>query len=314
MLQTSARLLRLLSLLQLHRDWTGGALAERLGVTSRTVRSDIEKLRSLGYPVHAAPGVSGGYRLGAGAELPPLLLDDEEAVAVAVGLRTSSGVTGIEESAVRALTKLEQVLPSRLRHRITALHTAMAAAGTAGPTVAANSLIAIATAIRGHERLCYDYESFDGGVSRRIVEPHRLVHIRGRWYLLAWDVDRDDWRTFRADRLRLRPPHGPRFTPRPDPGGDVVAHVEKGLGTAAWRYRTRAIVHAPAATVVARVPPSVTVEAIDERSCSVHVGSDDPATLALWLGMIDADFEIDDCPELAERLRILARRYARAAG
>jgi predicted DNA-binding transcriptional regulator YafY len=313
MLQTSARLLRLLGLLQTQRDWTGQQLADRLEVTTRTVRNDIERLRSLGYPVHAAPGVAGGYRLGAGASLPPLLLDDEEAVAVAVALRTATGVSGIEQTSVRALAKLEHVLPSRLRHRVSALQSVMTSVPGSGPTVEADVLTAIAAAIGASEQLRFDYVSFERAASWRRVEPHRLVHTQGRWFLVAWDVDRRDWRTFRADRIRPRTPNGPRFAARQDPDGDLIAFVEKGLGSAMWKYRVTAKVHAPSDEVAARLPPAVIVEPADERMCLVHAGSDTPATLALWLGMLEADFELVDCPELADHFRKLARRYLRAA-
>lgn len=312
MLQTSARLLRLLGLLQTHRDWTGPQLADRLEVTTRTIRNDVERLRSLGYPVHAAPGVAGGYRLGAGAALPPLLLDDEEAVAVAVGLRTATGVSGIEETALRALGKLEQVLPSRLRQRVNMMQSVTTSITNSGPTVEASVLTAIAGAIRAHEQLRFDYVSFKGTPGPRRVEPHRLVHTRGRWLLVAWDVERVDWRTFRADRIQPRMPNGPRFAARQDPDGDLIAYVEKGLGSAMWRYRARARVHASAKEVAARLPSAVSVEAVDERTCFVDVGSDSASMLAVWLGMLDADFEVDDCPELADHLRKLAGRYSRA--
>jgi predicted DNA-binding transcriptional regulator YafY len=312
MLKTSARLLRLLGLLQTQRDWTGPQLADRLQVTTRTIRNDVERLRSLGYPVPAAPGVAGGYRLGAGASLPPLLLDDEEAVAVAVGLRTGTGVSGIEETSLRALGKLEQVLPSRLRQQVNSLHCAMTSIPSSGPTVDADVLTALDGAIRAHEQLRFDYVSFDGTTSRRRVEPHRLVHTRGRWFLVAWDVERVDWCTFRGDRIRPRTPNGPRFAARQDPDSDLIGYVEKGLGSAMWRYRTRARVHAPAEEVAARLPPAVIVEPVDERTCFVNVGSDTPSMLAVWLGALDADFEVTDCPELADHLRKLADRYARA--
>src|SRR6266545_3104861 len=262
MLETSARLLKLLSLLQTRRDWTGAELASRLDVTTRTIRNDVERLRGLGYPVHATPGVAGGYRLGAGASLPPLLLDDEEAVAVAVGLRTATGVSGIEETSLRALGKLEQVLPSRLRQRVNMLQSVTTSIASSGPTVGSDVLTAIAGAIRAHEQLRFDYVSFEGIPSRRMVEPHRLVHARGRWFLVAWDVERADWRTFRADRIRPRSPNGPRFAARQDPDGDLIAYVEKGLGSAMWRYRARAKVHAPAEEVAARLPPAVVVEPV----------------------------------------------------
>jgi predicted DNA-binding transcriptional regulator YafY len=314
MLKTSARLLRLLSLLQARADWSGQALAERLGVTTRTVRNDVARLRGLGYPVHANPGVGGGYRLGAGAALPPLLLDDDEAVAVAVGLRTAAGgsVTDIQETSIRALAKLEQVLPSRLRHRVRALQTATVEVPTTGPTVDAEVLSVIAGACRDHQRLRLDYRDHDGSASVRTVEPHRLVHDRGRWYLVAWDVDRRDWRTFRADRIQPRTPTGPRFAPRDPPDGDVVAHLLRGVGSATWRYRARVTVRAPAALVAARLPPAVVVDAVDERTCVAEVGSDTPRMLAVYLGMLDADFEVGEAPELVEHLRTLADRYRHA--
>jgi predicted DNA-binding transcriptional regulator YafY len=314
MLETSARLLRLLSLLQARPGWSGPELAERLGVTTRTVRNDVERLRSLGYPVHASPGVGGGYLLGAGAALPPLLLDDEEAVAVAVGLRTAANgtVTGIQETSVRALAKLEQVLPSRLRHRIQAVQTATVGIPAGGPTVDAEVLTAIAGACRDHQRLRFDYRDHDGSASARTVEPYRLVHDRGRWYLVAWDVDRADWRTFRADRVAPRIPTGPRFAPRDPPGSDVATWLLRGVGAATWRYRARVCVHAPAALVAARLPPAVLVEAVDDDTCIVNVGSDTPQLLAVWLGMLDADFEVREPPELVEQLAALADRYHRA--
>lgn len=314
MLETSARLLRLLSLLQTPADWTGPQLAERLKVSTRTIRNDVEKLRSLGYPINATPGAAGGYRLGAGAAMPPLLLDDEEAVAVAVGLRTAAGgtVTGIEEISLRALSKLEQVLPSRLRRRVGALQAATVHANPAGPTVDAEVLSAIASAVRDHERLRFDYTSYDGSASRRIVEPHRLVHTRGRWYLAAWDTERQDWRTFRADRIQPRTPTGPRFTPREEPEGDVVAYVEKGLSTAPWRLRARVTVHAPAEEVSAWMPPPVVVEAVNDRTCVVHAGADSPELLAHYIGLLGADFEVTEPPELVAHVQKLADRYRRA--
>jgi predicted DNA-binding transcriptional regulator YafY len=315
MLETSARLLRLLSLLQSRPQWPGADLALRMGVSARTVRRDVDRLRSLGYPVQATMGPAGGYRLGAGAALPPLLLEDDEAVAVAVGLRTAAGgsVAGIEETSLRALAKLEQVLPARLRHRVSALQRATVSVPGEGPAVDAAVLSAVAGAVRASERLRFDYLAFDGTAARREVEPHRLVHVRGRWYLVAWDVARDAWRTFRADRIRPRTPNGARFAPRPGPEGGAAAYVQRGVGAASWRYRARVRVHAPAAAVAARVPPALLVEAIDEQTCYVDAGSDSPRTLALWLGMLDADFELEGSPELAAHLRTLGQRYLRAA-
>ena len=315
MLETSIRLLRLLALLQTRMDWTGPQLAERLEVSTRTIRKDVDRLRRLGYPVHAAPGVAGGYRLGAGTSLPPLLLDDDEAVAVAVGLRmaASGGLAGNEETSLRALGKLEQVLPSRLRHQIDALHGATLSLPGSGPAVEPQTLSTIAATIRARERLRFNYDAAAGGTVLRTVEPHWLVHTRGRWYLVAWDPERDDWRTFRVDRIRPRSHHGRRFQRREDPEGDVAAYLEKTLGQSMWNYRARVKVHAPADQIIARLPPAVVVEAIDERSCLVDVGSDTPHMLAFWLAMIDEDFEAGKYPELASELRALAARYLRAA-
>jgi predicted DNA-binding transcriptional regulator YafY len=314
-MDTAERLLNLLSLLQARPDWTGPELADRLGVTGRTVRNDVERLRRLGYPVHASAGVGGGYRLGAGAALPPLLLDDEEAVAVTVGLRTAAGgaVTGIEEASLRALAKLQQVLPSRLRHRVNALHTAMGPVPWQGPTVDPEVLTAIAEATRDRERLRFDYRHHDGSDSIRDVEPHRVVPWGRRWYLVAWDTGRHDWRTFRVDRMRPRVPTGPRFIPRKVSGGDVTAYVERSVGQATWHYRAKVLLHAPAQALQDRLPPAVSLEPVDDSTCIALVGADDPYLLAVYLGMVDVDFDLIDAPELAGELRKLARRYAHAA-
>jgi predicted DNA-binding transcriptional regulator YafY len=315
MLQTSARLLRLLSLLQARRDWTSTELAARLGVTTRTIRNDVGRLRGLGYPVEARPGVAGGYRLGAGGALPPLLLDDEEAVAVAIGLRTAAGgsVAGIEETSVRALAKLQQVLPARLRRRVSAFQSYALPVPPPGPRVDPDVLTAIAAACRDHERLRFDYTAHSGTVSRRSVEPYRLVNDRQRWYLVAWDPDRDGWRTFRADRIRPRTPAGPRFTPRPlPPDQEIAAQVARGAAEATWRYRAQVIVHAPAAHVRARLPIPLEVEPLSGNRCTFEPGSDHPELLALYLGMLGADFTIVDSPELVAALRTLTGRYQRA--
>ncbi|MDT0341844.1 helix-turn-helix transcriptional regulator [Streptomyces litchfieldiae] len=319
MLETSARLLRLLSLLQTPREWTGPELAERLEVTSRTVRNDVERLRRLGYPVHATRGSTGGYRLGAGSSLPPLLLDDEEAVAVAVGLRTATGgsVTGLEESSLRALTKLEQVLPPKLRRRVNALGTHAVAVPPArtGPGVAPDVLATLAAACRDGERLRFDYAAHDASAGRRDVEPYRLVNWGRRWYLVAWDTGRADWRTFRVDRVRPVVPTGPRFAPRPLPDEDIAAYVSRGVATAPWHYRARVTVHAPAEVIAERLPATAgTVEPIDERTCAITTGSDSPETLARWLVLLDADFDASGAPELATALAALAGRLQRAAG
>lgn len=233
MQKTPGRLLRLLSLLQARRDWSGAQLCERLGVTPRTVRRDVDRLRQLGYPVDANPGPGGGYRLGAGAVLPPLLLDDEEAVAVAVGLRsaTMSGLAGIEETAVQALAKLEQLLPARLRHRVQSVQSVIVPMPGTGPTVDVDVLLAVASSVRDHQQLRADYRRHDGTQSRRVLEPHRIVHSGRRWYVVAWDAERADWRTFRLDRLSPRIPTGPRFTPREPPEPDLAAYTSRGIST-----------------------------------------------------------------------------------
>jgi predicted DNA-binding transcriptional regulator YafY len=315
MAETSARLLRLLSLLQGRRDWTGSQLAERLEVTTRTVRNDIDRLRRLGYPVDARQGVAGGYRLGTHGALPPLLLDDDEAVAVVVGLRTaaSGSIAGIEETSVRALAKLQQVLPSRLRHRISGLQSHTLPVPASGPRVDPDVLTTIASACRDQERLRFDYRTHSGAAGLRSVEPYRLVNNRRRWYLVAWDLDRDDWRTFRVDRIAPRTPAGPRFTPRPlPPDREIAARVATGVGEATWRYRARVIVHAPAAHVRARLPIPAEIEPLGEDRCVFRPGSDHPLMLALHLGLLDADFTIEDAPELVEALHTLIARYQRA--
>lgn len=319
MFETSARLLRLLGLLQSRRDWTGDQLAQRVGVTARTIRTDIERLRALGYAVDAVPGVGGGYRLGVGAAVPPLLLDDEEAVAVAIGLRgaATGAIEGIEETSIRALTKLEQLLPSRLRRRIASLAAATVtvpplAAPT--PSVDPETLMALANACRDHERLRFDYASHGATKSRRLVEPHRIVSSGRRWYLLAHDVDHGDWRTFRVDRMRLRLPAGPRFVPRDLPDAEVRERVSGQLAAATWAYRARVTVFAPTDVVAARLPWPATIEPIDASSCRLEVGSDSPELLAVHLGMLGADFTFDpaESPELTEWLQVLAGRYDRA--
>lgn len=314
MSQTSGRLLRLLSLLQTRRDWSGADLAERLEVSGRTVRRDVERLRDLGYPVHATTGVTGGYRLAAGTNLPPLLLDDEEAVAIAVGLRTAAGgnVAGIEETSVRALAKLEQVLPARLRDRVNALQTYTVQIPGSGPSVRPDVLTAISGACRDHENLRFDYRDHAGIASIRSVEPLSLVHTGRRWYLVAWDTDRQDWRTFRVDRVEPRTPTGPRFEPRDPPDGDVARYVLRGLGSAMWKFRARVTLHTSADAVAERLPSSVLLEAIDEQTCVLDTGADTPQMLALFVGMLDVDFEVSEPPELIDHLRKLSDRYERA--
>jgi len=312
-METSARLLRLLSLLQARAEWPGADLAGRLGVTVRTLRRDVQKLRTLGYPVNAVPGVSGGYRLGAGAALPPLLLDDDEAVAVALSLRTAAthSVTGVGEASVRALAKLEQVLPSRLRERATAISQATVPLTSPGPVVDADVLTAIARACRNRERVVFGYRrGQDSDLTERQVEPHRLVQAGYRWYLVALDLDRGDWRTFRADRIESPRLTGIRFVPRDPP--DAAAFVANAVTTAPYRYRARVLVHAPVGDVAARVPPTVAVvEAATAGTCILTSGSDSLDSLAFHVALMGFDFSVLDPPELTERMHALAVQLMR---
>ncbi|TDE09471.1 helix-turn-helix transcriptional regulator [Jiangella asiatica] len=317
MLETSARLLRLLSLLQVRRSWTGPELAERLAVSTRTVRNDIDKLRSLGYPVQAAPGATGGYRLGAGAELPPLLLDDDEAVAVAVGLRgaAAGAVDGIEETSVRALAKLEQVLPSRLRRRVDALRLATVTVpyDAPAPLVDAGLLATLSLACRDRERVRFGYRAHDDGVSLRAAEPLRLVRWGRRWYLVAWDVDRVDWRTFRVDRISDCTPLGARFEPREPPAEDLAAYVSRRASAAAWRHHARVRLHAPAERMAAHLPVAAGSVAPDgDDTCVLETGADSLDTLAVRLGSTGVEFDVLSPPELVDHIADLARRYMRA--
>lgn len=316
MLDTSARLLSLLSLLQARRDWGAAELAERLEVGQRTVRRDMDRLRSLGYPVAGTPGVAGGYRLGAGASLPPLLLDEEEAVAVAVALSTAArvGIAGIEETSVRALAKLEQLLPSRLRRRIHSVAAATVPYPGAGPTVEPELLATIALACRDHERLRFGYRDHEGLGSRRKVEPHWLVHTGRRWYLVGWDIERADWRTFRVDRINPRPSTERRFTPRDPPAADIAGYVARGVSSTRDRYQATVILSAPLADVAGRLPYAVgTLEAVDERTCLLRTGAGWLGGLAVYIAEVGVDFEVLEPPELIDEVRALAERFARAA-
>jgi predicted DNA-binding transcriptional regulator YafY len=320
MMETSARLLRLLSLLQSRRDWAGADLAERLDITPRTVRRDIDKLRSLGYPVHASAGVAGGYRLGAGAAMPPLLLDDDEAVAVAVGLRTAAGgsVAGIEETSLRALAKLEQMLPARLRHRVSALQSVTVPMATGWATVDAEALTLMATACRDHLRLRVDYRppgsDAEDRVSRRTLEPYRLVHSGRRWYLVAYDVDKQDWRTFRADRITPVPPLGARFAPRQPPDTDAGAYASWSVSNAVYRYQARVTIHAPATEVADQITPtSAMVRPLDEHTCELRAGSNSLDAMAIYIGLLGFEMTVHEPPELVEAMRALGQRLTRAA-
>ncbi|MCM6772020.1 transcriptional regulator [Nocardia sp. CDC159] len=314
MIKTSARLLHLLTLLQTRAVWTGPELVDELAVSPRTVRGDIEKLRELGYPVYSTPGAAGGYRLGPGAKLPPLLLDEDEAAAVALGLGGAApgSVAGFEAASARALTKLDQVLPSRVRHRVESLQASTVIPGHSGAEADPVVLTEIAAAVRDHHRLRFDYRTHDGTAQRRSAEPHRLVYLGRRWYLVAWDLDRSDWRTFRVDRIRPRTPTGPRFPPREPPTDDLVAFVSAGRRIARLRYRAKVTVHRPAADLVGWMPDGIAVEPVDDHRCIVHAGGDTPHVLAAHITFIDADYEVDGSPEVLAALRTIGQRCAAA--
>ncbi|HEY9412110.1 MAG TPA: YafY family protein [Jiangellaceae bacterium] len=315
MANTSARMLRLLSLLQTHRYWPGGELADRLEVSERTLRRDVDRLRELGYPVDASRGVAGGYQLQAGAALPPLLLDDEEAVAIAVGLRTAAGgaIAGIEETSVRALTKLVQVMPPRLRRRVDALqaYTVPAVMG-GGPMVDALALTVIAQACRDDERLRFGYTRRDGAAATRLVEPHRLVSLGRRWYLVGWDVERHDWRTFRVDRLREPEATGARFRQRELPGGDAAAFVRDRLASVPTRYEVVVDIAAPAAEVEAVVGRWGAVEPAGDAACRLTMNVDDLSWPIMVLGVVGADFTVVQPVELRDRVHSVGQLFSNA--
>ena len=319
MLETSARLLRLLSLFQGRRYWSGAELAERLEITARTLRRDVDKLRSLGYPVHSAAGAEGGYQMGAGTTMPPLLLDDEEAVAVSLGLRLAAGgnVEGVEEASIRALAKIEQILPARLGRRVAALQAAIVTPGRAESAVGAPMLSILAGACRDLESLRFRYRDYGGAVSARSVEPHRLVHTGRRWYLVAWDHGREDWRTFRVDRMEERVTTGARFEPRDPPAKDLAAYVAKGAWTSP-RCRAKIKLLVTAEEAARHLPPHLLssphgmIEAIDERSCWFNAGAPAFESLATHLVFLGMDFELSEPAELVEQVCRLAERYRRA--
>ena len=303
-MSSTARLLQLLSLLQLRREWTGAALAERMGVTDRTVRRDIDKLRELGYPIQASAGVAGGYRLGAGAELPPLLLENDEALAVALGLASvaTSPVAGVAESSVRALTKLEQVLPARLRSRFATLKAAVTRIGGPSDAVDPQHLTEISAAIASRRQLSFEYERADGQRIRRVVEPYHLVDSGQRWYLVAWDTGRGDWRTFRADRIRTHPSERARFTPRNLPAGDVASYVQEAISRSPYRYDVSVRLAGPVSDFASRVSPSAGQLSPDGEDWTLlRAGWDDADEFLGWLFSLDVDFELLGPPEFVHR-------------
>lgn len=311
---TSGRLLSLLSLLQVRRDWPGVLLAQRLGVSERTVRRDVDRLRELGYLVHAVKGPDGGYRLEAGSRLPPLLFDEEQAIALAVALRIAVGTgAGIEEAAARALTTVRQVMPSRLRQRIDALEIEPAGRGTQVDT---ELLLSLSSAVRACEELRFDYRSPGREETRLRVQPHHLVVRAGRWYLVGRHPDRADWRVYRVDRMTPRVPTGPRFTPREVPGGDVATFLSarfKGSGSADdWPCRGEVVLGLPLADVAPFAGDGTAEEAGPGRT-RLLTGSWSWAALAANLARFDAEVEVIGPPALREAFAALSERAARAA-
>lgn len=316
MLSSSTRLLRLLSLLQTRAHWMGPDLAERLEVHPRTLRRDIDRLRQLGYPVQASSGVAGGYAFRAGQALPPLLLDDEEALAVSIALRTATAgaVGGIEEPALRALVKLEQAMPARLRKRVDALRSAILPLDRTGPVVEASVLATLAGACRDQLRTEFSYEDAQGRSAQRSVEPQGVVHTGERWYLVAWDRVRSDWRTFRIDRIVGDPQVGAHFAPRASPdGGDLKGYVSRSISAPHQAEQARVVLHAPYAVMSRRIPPSAgVVTPLDQgQRCQLECAAND--SLVYWLMALDVEFEVLAPAALKERLRVAGERALRCA-
>jgi predicted DNA-binding transcriptional regulator YafY len=315
MSETTSRVLQLLGLFQSRRVWTGEELADRLGVTTRSVRRDVERLRDLGYPVHASKGHGGGYQLGAGAALPPLLLDPDEAVAMAVCLRLAAGgsVAGVGESALRALSKLDQVMPARLRSQVSAVHdsTVTLTSGQSDSPVEPDVLMSLARACRDHEHVAAGYVDLHGNTTQRRLEPYQLVTTGRRWYLLCFDRDRRDWRTLRLDRMADVRALGSTFTPRQAP--DAAAYVRRSISASPYRFTARVRYHAPQ-DAIAKVfsQTSVDIEPDGSDKCIVTTGADDPERMVLYLGMPGYEFEVLSPPEVVDAVRTVADRLSRA--
>lgn len=314
--ETTGRVLQLLGLLQSRRTWTGEELAERLGVTTRSVRRDIERLRELGYPVQASKGQGGGYQLGAGAALPPLLLDPDEAVAMAVCLRLAAGgsVAGVGESALRALSKLDQVMPARLRSQVSAVHDATVTLGP-NPSVSPvepEVLMVLARACRDREHVTTDYTDIRGNHTQRRLEPYQLVTTGRRWYLMAYDRDREDWRSLRLDRMSEVAARGTTFTSRKAP--DAAEYVGRSISSSPYRYIARVRYHAPKEVVAQKFPPAAaTVEADGPDACIVTAGADDPERMVLYFATVGHEFEVIEPPEVVAAVGAVATRLQAAA-
>jgi predicted DNA-binding transcriptional regulator YafY len=314
MADTAARMLALLGLLQARADWSGAELAARLGVSDRTVRNDVDRLRGLGYPVDAVRGPGGRYRLGVGTKLPPLLLEDDEAVAVAVGLRAGLAVQGIEETSARALAKLEHVLPQRVRRRVNALRSAVTAgpentgSNVADPVVDPELIAEVAAAVHDQVELRFDYRD-----ARLQVEPYRLVSWQRRWFVVCRDPRTDTWAPYRLDWMTLRTPGGRRFASRPLPGGDYAAFVLREVAFSGWAVHARIGVDAPAEDVLARINPTVgVVESVDDEHCVLVTGADSVEMVAVYIGLLGLDFHVTEPAELVEQVRVVGERYRRA--
>ncbi|RBM13144.1 YafY family protein [Streptomyces sp. PT12] len=320
MANTGTRTLRLLSLLQTHRYWPGAELAARLGVSVRTLRRDVDRLRELGYPVEAQRGAEGGYQLAAGAVLPPLVIDDEEAVALAVGLQTaaSGAVEGIAESSVRVLAKVAQVMPARLRRRVEALRAMTVpadwggAGGAPGTGIDADVLTAVALACRDGEALRFSYTAADERRGDRHVEPLRLVCLGRRWYLVAYDLARHDWRIFRVDRIEAPHGTGEAFRPRELPAADAAAFVRTRLREQPRPHRIDVLVDARAAAVRERIGRWSTVEETGPGRCRVRMTADSLQWPIMALGSLGADFRVIGPPELLDEIRAWGVRFGRA--
>jgi predicted DNA-binding transcriptional regulator YafY len=313
MLGSSALLLRLLSLLQSRSTWPGGDLTSRLEVTSRTLRRDVDRLRSLGYPVHSTSGPAGGYMLGAGASLPPLMFANDEGLAVAIALHgANADVSGVAEAGQRALAKIEQVLPARLRTRLHALRSSIVRVPDTAPKVELGVVDALAGACAEHRSVRLGYRDAGGRASRRDVEPHRLVLIGRRWYLAAWDQGKKDWRTFRVDRIAPPVEIGAGFVPRPTPEDDVTAYVTRSVATGPYRFQAHVVLHVPEAVARKTIAPSYgTLTAIDAGSCRLVSGGSNLDGMVFWLGMSGFPFSVEGPPELARRVREVADRLRR---
>lgn len=315
MLSASARLIRLLSLFQAQRSWTGADLSARLEITERTLRRDVDRLRSLGYTVDSTSGVAGGYRLGAGTALPPLLLEDEEAIAVALGLGNPAGASGdIENASLRALAKLEQLMPPRLRRRLDSVRSSVVPVMGEKSPVRLKAVSFLAEACTERLELRFGYRDHHDAVTERTAQPHRVVQTGRRWYLLAWDTTREDWRTFRLDRIVEPVPTGARFTPRRLPHGDVASYMEHALKVSPFLHHAQVVVHAPASALEPYLGwVSGTPQDTGDGATRIATGANSLDALSVWLGCLPYDFEVESPPELVEHLSLVASRLGKAA-